>query len=121
MARILVVDDEELVRYSIRMFLENEGHEVEEAADGIEGVAKLESGSFDLLITDIVMPRKEGLETILEVRQQHPELKVLAISGGGPIGSFNYTEMARQCGADIFLAKPFTDDEFLGAISHLVS
>jgi DNA-binding response OmpR family regulator len=119
-ARILVIDDEDLVRYSIRMFLEADGHDVDEAEDGLAGLAKLEAGSYDLLITDIVMPRKEGMETILEVRESRPDLKILAISGGGPTGSFNYVELTRQCGADLFVAKPFTDKELLGAVRELL-
>ncbi len=121
MARILVIDDEDLVRYSIRMFLEAEGFEVDEAADGLDGLAKLGNAAYDLLITDIVMPRKEGMETILEVRKSNPDLKILAISGGGPAGSFNYVEMARQCGADLFIAKPFRDKEFLDAVRRLLA
>lgn len=121
MARILLIDDEDLVRYSLRMFLETEGYEVDEAVDGVDGLEKLRAVPYDLLITDIVMPRKEGMETILEVREAAPDLKILAISGGGPAGSFNYVEMARQCGADQFIAKPFTDKEFLQAVHDLLA
>ena len=121
MARILVIDDEDLVRYSLRLFLEAEGYEVEEAVDGVDGLAKLEEAPYDLLITDIVMPRKEGMETILEVREKAPDLKILAISGGGPAGSFDYVEMASQCGAEAFIAKPFTDKDLLRAVRDLLS
>lgn len=120
MARILVVDDEDLVRFSVRQMLEDEGHMVVEAADGVEGIAHLEGQSFDLMITDIVMPRKEGMETIAEARQMQPDMRVIAISGGGPVGQFHYLELAKQFGADAMLAKPFKKQELVAMVDSLV-
>ncbi|WP_316975788.1 response regulator [Shumkonia mesophila] len=120
MASILVVDDEDLVRFSVRQMLEDEGHTVKEAADGVEGIAQLQSCAFDLMITDIVMPRKEGMETIAEAKQMQPDLRVIAISGGGPVGQFHYLELAKQFGADAVLAKPFKKQELIAVVDALV-
>ena len=120
MVRILVVDDEDLVRFSVRQMLEDEGHQVEEAGDGVEGMAKVEAGPLDLLITDIVMPRKEGLETIAEAKQMRPDLRVIAISGGGPVGQFDYLELAKQFGADAVLAKPFKKQELIAVVNTVL-
>jgi YesN/AraC family two-component response regulator len=120
MASILVVDDEDLVRFSVRQMLEDAGHTVKEAADGVEGIAQLQSCAFDLMITDIVMPRKEGMETIAEAKQMQPDLRVIAISGGGPVGQFHYLELAKQFGADAVLAKPFKKQELIALVDTLV-
>ncbi len=120
MASILVVDDEDLVRFSVRQMLEDVGHAVREAADGVEGIAQLQGCPFDLMITDIVMPRKEGMETIAEAKQLQPDLRVIAISGGGPVGQFHYLELAKQFGADAVLAKPFKKQELIALVDSLV-
>ena len=120
MASILVVDDEDLVRFSVRQMLEDVGHTVKEAADGVEGIAQLQGCAFDLMITDIVMPRKEGMETITEAKQMQPDLRVIAISGGGPVGQFHYLELAKQFGADAVLAKPFKKQELIALVDTLV-
>src|SRR5260221_4424854 len=83
MIHILVIDDEAAVRTLIRQILEEEGHQVDEATDGEEGLARLQSTHIDLVITDIFMPHKEGIETILALRRQFPNVKIVAISGGG--------------------------------------
>lgn len=120
MASILVVDDEDLVRFSVRQMLEDVGHAVKEAADGVEGISQLQGCAFDLMITDIVMPRKEGMETIAEAKQMQPDLRVIAISGGGPVGQFHYLELAKQFGADAVLAKPFKKQELIALVDTLV-
>lgn len=107
MARILLIDDEELVRFSLRQILEIDGHEVDEAADGNEGLRCIESVPYDLVITDILMPGKEGVETIIEARQDRPNLKIIAISGGGRFGNYDFLQLAQQFGADAVLSKPF--------------
>jgi len=120
MVRILVIDDEDLVRFSVCQMLEDEGHQVEEAADGVEGIAKVAAGPLDLMITDIVMPRKEGLETIAEAKQMQPNMRVIAISGGGPVGQFNYLELAKQFGADEVLAKPFKKQDLVAVVNTVL-
>ncbi|NIQ94592.1 MAG: response regulator [Desulfuromonadales bacterium] len=111
MARILIVDDEDLVRTTLRQALETADHEVLEAANGKEALEVLENHGLDLVIADIVMPVKEGVETIVELRQRRPDLKIIAISGGGRTGNLDYLELARKFGADKTLSKPFEIDE----------
>jgi YesN/AraC family two-component response regulator len=82
MAKILVFDDEPSILLMLKKMLEKAGHEVDVALNGREGMEIFEINKPDLLITDIIMPQKEGLETILELRRKYPELKIIAISGG---------------------------------------
>ena len=116
MARILVIDDEADVRTTIGLALEKIGHTVEEAADGNQGLKRFAEERFDLVITDILMPEKEGIETIRELRAAHPDLRIIAISGGGRLNSTNFLEMVRKLGADEVLKKPFT----LAQLRHVV-
>jgi CheY-like chemotaxis protein len=82
MATILVIDDDATVRLSAKMALEDAGHHVEDAANGAEGMFRLHANPVDLVVTDIFMPEKEGLETIDEIKQKYPGTKIIAISGG---------------------------------------
>jgi DNA-binding response OmpR family regulator len=120
MARILVIDDERLVRTSIEAVLSVKGHSVTLAADGREGLTQINKSEFDLIITDLVMPEMEGIETILEIRKKSSNLRILAISGGGlRIG--NFLGVAAELGADEVLKKPFTNAELLAAVDRLVA
>ena len=121
MARILVVDDEELVRFTLRAMLEDAGHDVEEAVDGGAGLTQQKEAPFDMIIIDIFMPNKEGTETIMELRRNYPELKLIAISGGGGMGNLSYLEVAKKFGADLALSKPLTEGELLSAVDGLLS
>jgi DNA-binding response OmpR family regulator len=114
--RILVIDDEASVRAFIRQTLETEGYEVKEAADGKEGLAALRPYPADLIITDIFMPNKEGIDTIRTVREQFPQTKILAISGGGS-RRMEVLSAAVQFGAHHALEKPFTPAELVAAIN----
>jgi len=107
MARVLVIDDEVDVRRLLAAGLGADGHTVLEAADGDEGVAVLGRQAVDLVITDIVMPNKEGFETIIELRKTHPWLKIIAISGGGIMSGTDTLRVARSLGAHATLHKPF--------------
>jgi len=104
---ILVVDDEALVRHTLEAGLRGNGYCVLQAGDGDEALGVLASVPIDLVLTDLAMPRREGLETILEIRRRFPQVKVIALSGvfGGL-----YLEMARQFGAAAALAKPVRTD-----------
>ena len=90
MARILIIDDEEKFRKMLRQMLERAGHEVVEAPDGKEGVKLYREKLTDLIITDIFMPEKEGIQTIKELKRDFPEAKIIAISGGGRNGLFYF-------------------------------
>ncbi len=107
MARILIIDDDDNVRLSLKMALEDEDHEVAEAPNGAEGVQRVQERPVDLVISDIFMPEKEGLETIDEIRRDYPDIKIIAISGGGRMDPREYLDIARRVGADRALMKPF--------------
>jgi CheY-like chemotaxis protein len=112
MIHILVIDDEASVRALVRQVLEEEGYLVSEAADGEEGLSQLQSTPIDLVITDIFMPHKEGIETIREMRRQFSNVKVIAISGGGRQSRLEPPlSEAALFGAHHILAKPFTPQE----------
>lgn len=118
MARILVIDDEELVRFTLKKALEKAGHEVVEAANGNDGIEVYKQSPVDLVITDIIMPQKEGVETIVELRRDHPDVKIIAISGGGRTGTTDYLELAKEFGARHVLKKPFGRQELLDAVQE---
>ncbi len=118
--RILVVDDEEQMRAMIRKMLENAGYEVMEAPDGNVALWLFKEKSADLIISDLIMPEKEGLETIMELKQDFPDVKIIAISGGGQGDKGQYLDMAKKIGADSTLAKPFEQDELLKAVEALL-
>jgi CheY-like chemotaxis protein len=120
MAKILVLDDEPSILLMIKKMLEKEGHEVEVALNGSEGMALFEKEKPDLLITDIIMPEKEGLETIFELRRLHPDLKIIAISGGGRIGPDGYLPGAKLLGANAVFSKPLVPKEFINKITELL-
>ena len=121
MARILIIDDENLVRFALRQVLEDAGYGVEEAEDGEKGLERVAAKGVDLVITDIVMPNKEGIQTITEIKAVRPEIPILAISGGGRIGKVDYLGGSREAGADDTLRKPFTDDVLLEKVSNLLA
>ena len=120
--KILVIDDDNDVRRLICKMLQAEGYEILEASNGIEGLqtVKKESG-IELVITDLIMPEKEGLETIRELRKDFSHIKIMAISGGGKIDSENYLVIAKGFGADLALNKPFTRQELLDSIKKLLN
>jgi len=119
MHRILVVDDDAIMRDMIRSYLEAEGHDVIEASNGRDALAKHRLSPADIAIVDIFMPTKDGIETILELRRMTPCPRILAISGGGEIGGLEYLSYAKVLGADGALAKPFGREDLLRAIASL--
>jgi len=121
MSRILVIDDDKYVRTSIRAVLEGVGHEVSDAGDADMGLAMQRSNPFDAVIVDLVMPKKEGLETIRELKHDYPSLPIIAISGGGDIVRKNYIQAAELFGAVATLEKPFDGDELLSTVAGVIS
>jgi DNA-binding response OmpR family regulator len=121
MARILVIDDEAPVRNMLRQMLEKEGYEVVEAPDGAIGMRLFHEQSIDLIITDILMPEKEGIETILELRKSAPQVKIIAISGGGRTVKLDVLPIAQSFGAARTLAKPFERRELLEAVRAVLA
>lgn len=120
MPRILLIDDDDSVRTMLRLTLAQFGHTVVEASNGKEGLALFAASSFDLVITDIVMPEKEGLEVMMDLRKLQPQLKIIAISGGGRISAVDYLSIARFLGAAKVLAKPFSNEALQQAIDELL-
>ena len=120
MARILIIDDDVQILDMLRQTLEHEGYEVVDAADGKKGIRLYRENPADLIITDIVMPEKEGIETIIELKQDFPDVKIIAISGGGQIRPEGYLSMAKKLGAQYTFSKPFERKELLSAIRELI-
>ena len=121
MTRILLVDDNESFRTPLRSVLERAGYEVQVADEGRSALNLYQEQPFDLVITDLIMPGKEGLETIMELRQFQPGPKVIAMSGGGRMDASDYLPMAKRLGATETLAKPFTADEILKLVRRVLS
>jgi len=121
MAKILIIDDDPSILTMLKRMLEKAGYEVDIASNGSEGLKKIESSPPDLLVTDIVMPEKEGLELISYLRGKIPGLKIVAISGGGRFHYEGYLTSAKLLGADLTFQKPLAHKEFVQAISDLIN
>jgi CheY-like chemotaxis protein len=121
MGRILVVEDDKAVRELLREILERAGHEVTVAENGQEAIQKTRETPPDLIITNILMPEKEGLETIQELHRDDPDIKIIAVSGGGQIGPADYLDIARRFGANRTFSKPFDRRELLEAVAELLA
>jgi YesN/AraC family two-component response regulator len=121
MASILIIDDELQIRVMMRRILEKVGYEVYEASDGKEGIKLFRDKPTDLVITDIIMPEKEGLETILDLRHDFPKIKIIAISGGGKTGLPNFLPAAKKFGAIRTLPKPFGKDDLLKLVKEVLN
>jgi CheY-like chemotaxis protein len=119
-ARILIIDDEDQPRRMLQQVLIRVGYDVVEARDGNEGLQLFRASPTDLIITDILMPEKEGLETIIDLRREFPAVKIIAISGGGRTGNLNFLEVAKRLGAQRTLQKPFELQEMIAAVRELL-
>lgn len=118
MERILIIDDDESTISILTQILQDEGYEVVTAHDGEEGLAQFHSKPMDLVISDMVMPVKDGLDTILELKKIVPDLPVIAISAGGKIAKERYLEVAAYLGNTKTLAKPFSREQIVGAVKE---
>lgn len=123
MATILIVDDDLNIRYLFRCLLQQVGHNIIEAEDGNQAIDLINNhrNEVDLLITDVLMPNKEGLELIKEVKKKYPKLKIIALSGGGIIGVNDCLAFADVFGADKVFPKPISRTELLSAVTELVA
>ena len=118
--RILIIDDEPHILLMLKKMLERSGYEIDMAANGLEGIRLFRETSADLVITDIIMPEKEGLETIREMRMIRDDLKIIAMSGGGKVSAENYLDAAQIFGAARMISKPFTKAEMVSAVRELL-
>lgn len=119
MGRVLVIDDDPLIRQTIRFALEEAGFCVDEAESGVDGCRAAADGDFDLMITDILMPDKDGIETIIEVKRTRPDLQILAMSGGGKIDGGEFLNLARRLGVNDTISKPFQIGALLAKVERL--
>ncbi len=117
MQTILVIDDDAMVRDAMVRLLQFRGYNVAAAQNGVEGVAAFISEEPDLVITDILMPEKDGLETIDEMRHLRPDAKIIAISGGGRAMPDDLLKMAQDLGAADALTKPIDAEQFLRRVA----
>jgi len=120
MAMILLVEDDPIVRETVRQVLASEGHDVICANDGRRGVDLFRKTRVDLVVTDIIMPEKEGIQTIQEIRAMRPRARIIAMSGGGRVGSTDFLSVAKKLGADDTLAKPFDPEELIEKVDRLL-
>lgn len=120
MARILLADDNLDLLVIQREVLSDAGHNVATATTGREAVRKARHHVFDLVITDIVMPDGDGLETIVHLRKRHPGTKIIAMSGGGRLGAENYLPVAEKLGASKAVAKPVTARQLVAMVDQVL-
>jgi len=120
MATILVIDDDTTARTVIVEMLTENGHQTVEACDGAEGLELFNESKFDIVITDIIMPNVEGIETIIKLKKSHPAVNIIAVSGGGRISAVNHLSLAEKFDVNKTLAKPFRKDDLLKAVDEIL-
>ena len=131
MQEILIIDDDELVREALRRQLERVGYRVRMALDGVDGLAQMREHPPEVVITDIIMPRLNGVEVIASIRREFPTVRIIAISGGGNYGPTDfqpnaittsaYLAAADKAGADLILTKPFESADLFAAIARALA
>jgi len=124
-SRILVIDDDKVFAKLISTFLQQKGHEVTSASDGDEGMAHVQRTDFDVVVCDIVMPNREGIETIRDLRASRDDTAIVAISGGlSPAvhsSSVDVLDLAEMMGADVSLSKPFPLADLAAAVNRALT
>jgi DNA-binding response OmpR family regulator len=119
-ATVLIIDDDRLLRRVMTRVIRNMGHDVLQAEDGERGLSLFRAHRPELVITDIVMPRQEGFQTIRELRREFPDVKIIATSGGGRERTPTFLIDAGRVGADMTLSKPFRPVELISAVAKLL-
>jgi len=121
MACILIIDDEDDLRRIMRNALVKQGHDVIEARNGTDALDLFEQNPADLVVTDIMMPESDGIEIIIALRRKDPDIRIIAISGGGRVGDTDYLTMAKKFGATQVLAKPFRRQQLVDAVAECLA
>lgn len=121
MAKIMIVDDDPITRRILVEIVGQAGHEVVQAEDGMHALRLFKESPADLVITDIFMPEKEGLELVRELMEEYPEVKLIAISGGSSLTKFDSLDWVRMFGVKYAFSKPLDRDKILAAIDDLLS
>lgn len=119
--RVLIVDDEPLIREGLQKILELNHFEVVIAANGNEALQRIAQTHPQVVVTDIIMPEKDGVEVIMELRTRYPNTKIIAISGGGRINAENHLEIAEHLGVHATLTKPFATEKLIRKIEELIT
>ena len=120
-ARILLIDDDPDVLLAIEILLSHLGYTVETARNGSEGLKMFRANAPDLVLTDIIMPEQEGIETIIEMRRLQPNARIVAMSGGGPMNRERLLDMTIKLGANDTIAKPFDDEQLASVIKRVLA
>jgi YesN/AraC family two-component response regulator len=120
MARILIIDDEPQIRSMLKLMLERDGYEVVEAPDGVEGIRVYRQNPADLIITDLIMPNKDGIGMIIDLKKEFPGVKIIAMSGGGLNKPDGYLKGAKKLGAFCTLTKPIDREEILRVVAAIL-
>jgi DNA-binding response OmpR family regulator len=121
MKKILVIDDEKSIRKMLKIVLEKNNYKVFTAQDGNKGIQQFKDQKPDLIIIDLIMPEKEGLETIGEIKELNTSVKIIAISGGGTVDPTTYLMLAKNMGAHKTISKPIDNAALLSDVSTLLS
>lgn len=120
MPSVLIIDDDAAIRSMMSQILSSAGYQVSPAADGKAGINLYRENPTDLIITDLVMPEKDGIELIMELRREFPQAKIMAMSGGSQYGNMDYLKTAKILGAIRVLDKPFEIDTLLQIVNELI-
>ena len=116
---VLIIEDDPIMLRNLAQWFQQAGCKVVVARDGVEGLSQFNKVRPNAVVTDIIMPNREGVETLMAIKALDPDVKILAISGGGRLGSTDLLAMARGLGADAVMAKPFRSTEIISAVARL--
>ena len=120
MKKVLIIDDDQDFRRMLCSKLKKSGYDVVEAEDGVKGIERFMENAVSLVVTDIIMPEKEGMETILELKKIDPSVKIIVVSGGGRSVPEDYLSIAEYFGAIKSFRKPFNLGEFVKTVDNLI-
>ena len=117
---VLIIEDDPIMLRNLAQWFQQAGGKVALARDGVEGLDRFDTVRPHAVVTDIIMPNREGVETLMAIKARAPEVKILAISGGGRLGSTDLLAMAHSLGADAVMAKPFRSTDVVSAVARLL-